>query len=158
MINYLIVTSTVICLLILIKVFIGGIKSKPKSAWDRLNSNPEFKKMKELYEIMHELNTEGTDQDIIPEGFGEFGHDVTNPIPVNTIFGNTAYLGRLRTFDDIKVRYERLGSTGAANIKNPIDIYDIYDEEKKIATLYLSPYNKKNSTIAPKGFKLVQLP
>lgn len=158
MINYLIITSTVICLLILIKVFIGGIKSKPKSAWDRLNSNPEFKKMKELYEIMNDLNTDGTDQDIIPEGIGEFGYDGTNPIPVNTIFGNTAYLGRLRTLNGIKVRYERRGSTGTANIKNPIDIYEIFDEEKKIATLYISPYNKKNSTKAPKGFKLIQLP
>jgi hypothetical protein len=158
MINYIIITSTVICLLILIKVYLGGIKSKPKTAWDRLNSNPEFKKMKELYEIMHEANGDGTYQDIIPEGVGEFGHDVTNPIPVNTIFGNTAYLGRLRTLDGIKVRYECRGSTRASNIKNPIDIYDIYDEEKKIAILYISPYNKKNSTLAPKGFKLVQLP
>ena len=58
----------------------------------------------------------------------------------------------------LKVRYERKGSTGAANIKNPIDIYDIFEDEKKIATLYISPYNKKNSTNAPKGFNLVKLP
>jgi hypothetical protein len=44
--------------------------------------------------------------------------------------------------------------TGAKNIKHPIDIYDIYEEDKKIATLYLSPYNRKNSSLAPKGFKL----
>ncbi len=94
MINYLIITSIVICLLVIIKLFIGGIKSKPKSAWDSLNSNPEFKKMKELYEILQMGNEEGTDQDVIPEGIGEFGYDVTNPIPVNTVFGNTAYLGR----------------------------------------------------------------
>ena len=114
--------------------------------------------MRELYEILQMGNEEGTDQDIIPEGIGEFGYDVTNPIPVNTVFGNTAYLGRLRTLNDIKVRYERRGSTGAANIKNPIDIYDIFEEENKIATLYISPYNKKDSAIAPKGFKLIQLP
>jgi hypothetical protein len=114
--------------------------------------------MRELYEILQMGNEEGTDQDIIPEGIGEFGYDVTNPIPVNTIFGNTAYLGRLRTLNDIKVRYERRGHTRTNNIKNPIDIYDIFEEEKKIATLYISPYNKKNSTVAPKGFKLVFLP
>lgn len=157
MTNYLIITSIVICLLVLIKVFLGGMQSKPETAWDRLNSNSEFKKMKELYEIMHYANKEGTDQDIIPEGIGEFGYDVTNPIPVNTIFGNTAYLGRLRTLDGKKVRYERKGSTRASNIKNLIDIYDIYDEDEKIATLYINPYNKKNSIISPRGFKLVQL-
>ena len=158
MINYIIITTIVICLLVLIKLFLGGVQRKPKSAWDELNGNPEFKKMKELYEVLQMGNEEGTDQDIIPEGIGEFGYDVTNPIPVNTVFGNTAYLGRLRTLNGIKVRYERRGSTGTANIKNPIDIYDIFEEENKIATLYISPYNKKNSTIAPKGFKLIHLP
>ena len=157
MINYIIITSIVICLLVLIKLFLGGVQRKPKSAWDALNSNPEFKKMKELYEVLQMGNEEGTDQNVIPEGIGEFGYDLTNPIPVDTVFGNTAYLGRLRTLNGIKVRYERRGSTGTANIKNPIDIYEIFDEEKKIATLYISPYNKKNSTVAPKGFKLIQL-
>jgi len=107
---------------------------------------------------MHALNESegGTDQDVIAEGFGEFGYDVTNPIPVNTIFGNTAYLGRLRTFDGAKVSYERKGSTGANNIENPIDIYDIFDGEDFITTLYISPYHKRNSDLAPKGFKLIR--
>jgi hypothetical protein len=155
MINYLIISIIVICLLVLIKFFSGRLQRKPKSSWHALNSNPEFRKMKELYEILQMGNEEGTDQDIIPEGIGEFGYDVTNPVPVNTVFGNTAYLGRLRTLNGIKVRYERRGSTGAANIKNQIDIYDIFEAEKKIATLYISPYNKKNSNIAPEGFKLM---
>lgn len=158
MINYLIVTSAVICLLVLIKLLLGGTQRKPKSAWDNLSENPGFEKMKEMYEVLQELNEEGTDQDIMPEGIGEFGYDVTNPIPVNTVFGNTAYLGRLRTLNGIKIRHERQGSTGANNIANPIDIYDIFEDEKKIATLYISPYNKKNSAIAPRGFKLAQLP
>lgn len=158
MFNYLIITGIVICLLIIIKLISNIFVKRPKTVMDSLNENPEFKKMKEFYELLKNLNEDGTDQDIIPEGMGEFGYDVTNPIPVNTVFGNTAYLGRLRTLNGIKVRYERRGSTGAANIKNLIDIYDIYEEEKKIATLYISPYNKKNSTVAPKGFKLVHIP
>jgi hypothetical protein len=116
-----------------------------------------FREMKEFYELLKNLNEDGTDQDIIPEGIGEFGYDVTNPIPVNTIFGNSAYLGRLRTLNDIKVKYERVGSTGARNIEHPIDIYNIFNGDKKIATLYISPYHKKNSSLAPKGFKLIQL-
>jgi hypothetical protein len=123
---------------------------------DVIMSDSKMHQMKELYEAMQGFSEDGTDQDTIPEDFGEFGYDVTNPIPVNTIFGNTANLGRLRTLDGVKVRYERLGSTGAKNIKGLIDIYDIYNGDEKISTLYVCPYNKKKLAIALKGFKLEQ--
>ena len=160
MINYLIITCNSIILLILIKLFANlFIRPKKKeSVYDALMKNPKMREMKELYEVMKGLNEDGTDQDIIPEGLGEFGYDITNPIPVNTIFGNTSYLGRLRTMDGIKVRYERRGSGHAKNINNPIDIYDIYNGDDKITTLYISPYNKKNSKAAPRGFKLADMP
>jgi hypothetical protein len=110
--------------------------------------------MKTLYEAMEKLNEGGTDQDIMPEGIGEFGHDLTNPIPVNTILGSTAYLSKLRTMDGIKVEYERAGSLTAPNIKRIIDKYIISANGEKVATLFICPYNKKNSDKAPKGFKL----
>ena len=159
-VNYLITTFLLLCLLVIIKLLWTFIESKrkPKTVMDKLLEDPKFREMKVLYEAMQGLNEGGTDQDIIPEGFGEFGHNVTNPVPVNTVFGNTAYLGRLRTPDGIKVRYERKGSTRAKNIKNPIDVYDIFNGEELIATIYISPYNKKNSELAPKGFKLEGLP
>ena len=156
MTNYLITTLILICLIIIIKyvwIFFDR-KRKPKTIMDKLLKEPKFREMKELFDVMHALNEDGTDQDIIPEGFGEFGLEVTNPIPVNTIFGNTAYLARLRTIEGIKVRYERKGSTGAKNINNPIDIYEVFDGDDFIATLYISPYHKKNSEMAPRGFKL----
>ena len=156
MINYLIITGIVVCLLILIKILVTAFvkEKKPRSVMDELMDIPKFREMKGFYDVLHALNEDGADQDIILEGIGEFGYDVTNPIPVNTIFGNMAYLGRLRTLDGVKVRYERLGSTGAENINNPIDIYNIFKGEEKVATLYISPYNKKNSAKAPIGFKL----
>jgi hypothetical protein len=110
--------------------------------------------MKELYEAMEKLNEGGTDLDIMPEGFGEFGHDLTNPIPVNTIMGSISYLSKLRTMDGIKVEYERAGSLSAPNIKRIIDRYKISANGEKIATLFICPYNKKNSEKAPKGFKI----
>ena len=161
MINYLIITGIVLLILIIIKLLISAfvVEKKPRSVMDELMDIPKFREMKELYDAMHALNEAegGTDQDVIPEGLGEFGYDVTNPIPVNTIFGNTAYLGRLRTLDGAKVRYVRKGSTGAKNIDNPIDIYDIFNGDDFITTLYISPYHKKNSDLAPKGFKLIHL-
>ena len=97
----------------------------------------------------------GTSEDMMPEGYGEFGLDITNPIPVHTIVGNKLYLDRLRTADGIKVSYDRIGSMHAPNIPSIIDGYRIFINEKQIATLYICPYNKKNSEKAPKGFKLV---
>jgi uncharacterized protein YneF (UPF0154 family) len=129
MINYLIIIGIVVCLLKIIMLLVDAftIEKKLKSVMDELMDNPKFRNMKVLYDAMHALNEEGTDYDIIPGGFGEFGNDVTNPIPINIVFGNTAYLGRLRTLDGVKIRYERFGSTGAKNIKNLEEL----DEELK---------------------------
>lgn len=153
MTTYIIVTLIVTSIVVTLNL----IKTKPKkkSVLDELNANPKFKELQEMYKLMHNLNKDGTDQDTIPNGFGEFGYDITNPIPVNTIFGNTAYLARLRTLDDIKVTYERIGSFHSSVSKKPIDGYKIFANEKEIAVLYIDPYNKKNSNKAPKNFKLI---
>lgn len=145
----LIVTTTIVVLSVI------RPKKKPGSVMDELNAIPEFKKLKGLYDIMNSVNEEETDQDTLLNGYGEFGFDVTNPIPVNTILGNTAYLGRLRTLDGIKVTYERIGSVSSPISKNPIDAYEIFANGEKIAKLYIDSYNKKNSQKAPKNFKII---
>lgn len=129
-------------------------KEKSKSLMDKLNENPEFQKQKGLFEAMQMLNNEELEVDTLEEGYGEFGHDVTNPIPTNTPYGSIAYLGALRTLKGIKVEYERVGSMLAPNIDYPVSQYEIYSNGEKIATLYLTTRNKKNSERAPKGFKL----
>ncbi len=156
--NYLIITSITIFIIVILNLI--GTKSKPssKSVYDTLNENPKFQELKTLYEAVEKLNKDGTDQDVMPEGYGEFGYDVTNPIPVNTIMGSIAYLGKLRTMDGIKVEYNRIGSLGSPNIKNIIDRYEISASGEKVATLFICPYNKKNSEKAPRGFKLSTLP
>jgi hypothetical protein len=140
----------------------NSIKTKPKqkekSIMDTLNENPKFQEMKSLFEIMEKLNEGGTDQDTMPDGYGEFGHDITNPIPVNTVMGSIAYLGTLRTLNGTKIQYERIGSTSAQNIDQTIDKYAILDNGQKIATLFICPYNKKNSERPPKGFTISPLP
>jgi len=104
------------------------------------------------------MGSQGTDADVIPEGTGEFGLEVTNPIPTSTNFGSISYLGKLRTLDGVKVEYERRGSYQAANIPSMIDGYKITANGKDVATIFLCPYNKKNSEVAPRGFKLAPLP
>lgn len=167
--DYLIVMLNTVIILVLIKLFFNlfaltakkisalfpNRRKKPATMGDLIMSNETMKFFSELHTLMQAMSKEGTDLDEIPEGIGEFGHDITNPIPVNTIFGNTSYLNRLRTADGKEIRYERLGSGGAENIDGPIDIYDIFCGSEKIATLYIHPYNRKDSEKAPKGFKLI---
>jgi hypothetical protein len=113
-------------------------------------------------------NPNGTDQDEMPTGYGEFGLEVTNPIPTRGIPGSRAYMNNLRFADGTCIRCDRWGSMGAPNIQSIIDAYRIFPSEEQsywglycyneepIATIYICPYNNKNSTKAPKGFILVK--
>lgn len=152
MITFLIITGVVIVIIFILNSV--KVKEKPKTIMDELKKDPQFNKLNDLFEVMKTMNTENLEVDVHPDGYGEFGHDITNPIPTNTPLGSIAYLGALKTLDGYKIQYERLGSTIAPNIDYPVNIYDIFKNDEKIATLYLTTRNKKNSEKAPKGFKL----
>lgn len=97
----------------------------------------------------------GTDQDKLPNGYGRFGFDLTNPIPVKGIVAGYAYLDRLLTSDGAKVHYDRIGSFGADVSDHPIDGYKVTAPTGiGEVTIYISPYNKKTSNHAPEGFRL----
>lgn len=97
----------------------------------------------------------GYDLDEIPEGFGEFGLEVTNPIPVQGIISNEVYLKKLVTIDSNEIQWEREGSIKTDNIEKEIDIYKIFDADGSFITkLFISPYHKRISNKIPKGFKL----
>ncbi|MCL1821632.1 MAG: hypothetical protein FWG22_02290 [Prolixibacteraceae bacterium] len=123
---------------------------------DNQNKKPNLQELIEMFEKVSSLSggCRGNGEDIMPEGHGEFGLEVTNPIPVHTIAGIPLYLNRLWTTDGIKITYERTGSTHAPNIPSIIDRYTIYGSGEEITKLYICPYNKKNSGKAPKGFVL----
>ena len=100
-------------------------------------------------------NKQATSSDEIPEGIGEFGLTVTNPVPVKGLANNRIYLDKLRTVEGAAIEYERLGSTKTQNIEKPIDIYKIFINDIFITKVYISPYHKKTSMKAPKGFQLI---
>ncbi|MDR2081670.1 MAG: DUF805 domain-containing protein [Campylobacteraceae bacterium] len=121
---------------------------------DFIKKDPKLQFMYDILNLQANLSeASGTNQDIMPEGFGEFGHEATNPIPVCTIFGNDVYLNRLRTLDGQKITYNRTKSLNTKNIPI-VDEYQIFSGTQQIATLYICPYNKAISNKAPKGFKL----
>lgn len=107
-----------------------------------------------LRELSQTLNPERTEKDQMEEGYGEFGLELTNPVPVASIPDSYVYLNNLRTEDGDKIKYRREGQVFAHNIKYGVSSYKIFRGEKEITRIYICPYNKKNSKKAPKGFKL----
>ena len=113
------------------------------------------KELQPMYEKLRLQNEDGTDQDVMPSGFGEFGLEITNPVPTDTIIGSQVYLASLRTEAGETVQFERMGSGEAPNFDKPIDMFQMSVGGKRIGILYLCPYNKRNSGKAPKGFKIL---
>ncbi len=92
--------------------------------------------------------------DEFPSGFGDFGTDVSNPIPCKGMLGPHKYLTRLTFTDGTELSFERQGSTGADNIEaDIIDRYAIMKNGQHHATLYLCPYQKRTSRKTPAGYK-----
>lgn len=129
--------------------FYNYLLSKNKMAND-LNSLLEISR-----EFSQSSNPMGTDNDEMSEGYGEFGLEITNPIPVSSIPDGYFYLNRLRTENGSEITYHRIGGMKAPNIKHIVDVYEISVNGQKAATIYICSYNKKTSSKAPKGFKLV---
>lgn len=103
------------------------------------------------------LSKKPTNQDTIPEGIGEFGWDVTNPIPTASVAHNRLYLNALTMPNGNKVQYTRMGSVGAENIPDIIDKYQISCDSILVGYLHLCPYHLKTSEKAPKNLKLSHL-
>jgi hypothetical protein len=146
MYNYLIATAfvTIIFLLIHIKSILYTVSEE--KFFNRKTKEPS------LFESMSLLNEQATELDEIPQGYGRFGFDKTNPIPIKHIIDSEFYLGDLKTKEGEKTSFERIGSVKAPNIEMPIDAYKIYSKDTMITTLFLSPYHKKTSTKAPENF------
>lgn len=154
----IIVFRVIVCSVALLfwPIFLPSWFRKKRSLWDALQDNPIFQRQKALFDAMSLMCDDGCETDEIPGGYGEFGHEVTNPIPTKTVFGSTSYLARLRTLNGAKVLYERRCSTSSPVSNHPVDEYGIlHPDGHQLAILYLSPYHKRNSEKAPRGFRLL---
>lgn len=106
-----------------------------------------------ILQMANEMSNDGCDTDEIPEGYGEFGREVTNPVPIKGVPAIDGYLRSLKHVSGERFTYKRIGSTSADNIKNPIDIYVITSESgQKLGIIYISAYHKRTSQKAPKDF------
>lgn len=118
-----------------------------------VENNKQLSQTVGLLNAMQRLCERGTANDVMPQGYGEFGLEVTNPIPIHGVPENEVYLRKLRLSDGSKIAWKRIGSCGAPNIEDIIDNYEICDQYgTRICNLYLCPYNRKTSSKTPKGF------
>ncbi len=151
--TYLILTAIVTTIVILLNILPPGSR---KTVYSELQKDSVFKELQQLHKLQQSMATSPTVDFGIPEGYGEFGLEATNPIPINSIFAEKAYLDKLRTKKGVRVEYERIGSTGAPNIEHPIDQYEIKANRKYICDIYICPYYDilPDDIPAPKGFKI----
>jgi hypothetical protein len=119
-----------------------------------LLNNPKAALIEMANLFSNEMGNNGTDQDEMPEGYGEFGLEITNPIPTSSVLESYNYLNNLTTNSGEKITYQRIGSMSAPNIEAIIDGYNIFSKDCEIATIYICPYNKKTSSKTPKNFNL----
>jgi len=96
---------------------------------------------------------DGATTDVIPGAYGEYGYTVTNPIPTRGIPANEVYLRKLALLSGESFHWRRIGSFAAPNIDHPIDGYEIItDGGETLCTIYISPYQRVISNLAPRGF------
>lgn len=146
--NYFIATAFVTIIFLLIHIKSIAYTISLEKFFNRKPKEPG------LFESMSLLNKQATELDEIPQGYGKFGLDKTNPIPIKHVIDSGFYLGDLKTKEGEKITFERIGNVAAPNIEMPIDAYEIFCNDRMITTLYLSPYHKKTSTKAPDNFYL----
>lgn len=88
--------------------------------------------------------------DQIPNGFGEFGRTLTNPVPVNGPVGELVYLSRLETTEGIPIAFHRLGSS------ENVDVFETVSENgQHWDLLYFSMYFPRKSRAVPAGYRMM---
>ena len=100
---------------------------------------------------------EGTELDELPDGEGEFGLDIDNPVPVKGIPESREYLQQIILEEqeiNLSTNWIRRGSGKTKTRNLPVDIYILMDQnDRQLKRVYVWPYNKVTSKKIPKGFK-----
>lgn len=114
-----------------------------------LFNSPELQNAALPPELRNKIEA-GEDCDMVPHGTGRFGHDATNPIPVNGPMGELTYLSRLRLRDTgSMVFFHKIASRGS------IDKFELVNVSGKFVDyLYLDTYHPRTSRLYPDHYTL----
>jgi len=95
-------------------------------------------------------------EDELPYGFGSFGRQATNPIPVQGIVSEVRYLNRLVDAEGNPFSWKKIGKTKAPNVLHFIDVFKgLAKKGGKEVILHIYPLNQRTSQKAPEGFQLI---
>jgi hypothetical protein len=129
--------------------------STGRKAEDSPHTGPGLKPERRGDDLSAPLCEEGVDADELPLATGEFGRCPGNPIPVKANHGAKAYLDCLCALDGRTVVYRRIGSTPSERHGRILDVYAIaHPDGTDLGTLYLAPFNRRNSSRCPAGLRL----
>src|SRR6185437_11558788 len=131
--------------------FEGEAGDLDKASLVQKSQGSEAADMAVMFNEFAKMRSTGVSTDDLPNGYGEFGLVVTNPIPTVSVTGSNYYLGRLR-FNDLPVTATRIGSTSSEVTSGMIDMYVLDANGQRVGTIYVCPYHKRNSKKAPEGF------
>jgi hypothetical protein len=112
-----------------------------------------LEKQKQFQESYAEKLKTASYGNTIDNGHGEFGLVPTNPVPTISIRCSNQYLSRLR-WAGACLESQRQGSTQTDATAGNVDIYQLSQNGRQIAKVYVCPYHKRNSQLAPLGFTL----
>jgi hypothetical protein len=88
--------------------------------------------------------------DTVPNSWGEFGRNLSNPIPVNGPLGEILYLSSIRLNDGRRIAFHRLGSV------NEVDVFETVSFDGDAwSVLYVNMYYARKSKRTPEGFQFV---
>jgi hypothetical protein len=100
------------------------------------------------------LGSNGSSGVELPQAQGRFGHEASNPIPVNGIDQLNNYLDKLSLNTGESITYRRSGSLQKEGFPYPIDRYEILNSTGKIcAILFFYAYHGSSSQQVPEGFR-----
>ena len=92
--------------------------------------------------------------DAMPNGKGEFGLEVTNPVPADGIPLSRLYLRFLLTPENERPQSKRVGSWETPQFAGPTDGYDLFNSKGTFLTrIYVNAYAGGTSEKAPRGFR-----
>jgi hypothetical protein len=86
--------------------------------------------------------------DVVPGAEGVYGHEASNPIPVNGTLGELSYLSRLETMRGERLLFHRLGSVNRSDIFEAVTI-----SGGSWYVFYLDLYRPRRSRRTPAGFR-----
>lgn len=98
---------------------------------------------------------EGADCDELPGASADFGHNASNPIPVNGLIGTYKYFAKLFTDSGFPLYFHRICAGESPVAKHPVDVYETVSMDNTLwDILFVDMYHPRRSNKAPRGYHL----